>query len=383
MSEARPSPRDADELHDALLGLVVAPADEAWDAWLGELVTAGRAGRVDAGGVVLAFSAENAAAVSVLYPGAPRPMGVRSAALVPPRDEAVLAVVRGHAETCGPFTASRMAARLRLEGWEVDAAVARLEADGVVLRGRFTPGTSNDEVCDRRLLARIHRLTLDRLRSAIEPVSARDLVRYALGRHHLTSGARAGGRAALREAIEMLQGFEIAAAAWEPDVLAPRVQGYRPEWLDELCLAGEVVWARLSPRRATSAAAGMTSRATPITLAMRRDLPWLIAAVRAGDGSPSPMPAAATAALAALQRRGALFLDDLAAATRLDRDALTGALWDLVGRGFVIGGRLPAAARPDGRRPRVAPARAQRAGPVVARGRAPRPGRRGGCARRG
>ena len=86
-------------------------------------------------------------------------------------------------------------------------------------------------------------------------MSAQDFLRYLFERHHLTTRSRAGGRAGLRDAIGMLQGFEIAAAAWERDVLAPRVAGYRAEWLDELCLAGEVAWARLSPRRSTAAVA--------------------------------------------------------------------------------------------------------------------------------
>src|SRR5207253_64390 len=160
-----------------------------------------------------------------------------------------------------------------------------------------------------RLLARIHRLTLDRLRSEIEPVSAQDLARYLFERHHLSPRARAGGRAALREAIAMLAGFEIAASAWESDVLPARVAGYRAEWLDSLCLAGEVAWARLTPKRATSttsAATGSTSRATPITLALRRDLGWLLASVR-GDAEPEgPASEAAQATLEALRRRGAL-----------------------------------------------------------------------------
>jgi ATP-dependent Lhr-like helicase len=141
----------------------------------------------------------------------------------------------------------------------------------------------------------------------------------------------------LREAIATLQGFELAAASWETEVLAPRVAGYRAEWLDELCLAGEVAWARLSPRRSTSTVLGSTSRATPITLTARRDLGWSLEAVRGVDEPEAPTSPSAVAALDALRRRGALFLDDLAVASSLDRGALTDALWDLVGRGLVTG----------------------------------------------
>jgi ATP-dependent Lhr-like helicase len=339
VAEARPQPRDADELHDALLGLVATPVDEAWSPWLDELARAGRAARVGD----LAFAIENARTFDVLYVGAPRrTLPPKLDGPVPTRDEALLALVRGHAEVRGPFTTEALAGELGLETWEIDVAAGRLEAEGLVLRGRFTPRAEHEELCDRRLLARIHRYTLDRLRSEIEPVSARDFVRYLLDRHRLTPRSRAGGRAGLRDAVAMLQGFEIAAAAWEADVLAPRVAGYRSEWLDELCLAGEVAWARLSPRRSTASVStstvlGSTSRATPITIAARRDLGWLLDAVRGEEEAEMPSSASANAALDALRRRGALFLDDLATAAKLDRGALTDALWDLVGRGLVAG----------------------------------------------
>jgi ATP-dependent helicase Lhr and Lhr-like helicase len=334
VAEARPAPRDADELHDALLGLGVAPVEEAWSGWLGQLARAGRAATVGN----LAFAMERARTFDALYFGAvhhPLPPGIDGP--LPAREEAVLAVVRGHAEVCGPFTGAALARRLALETWEIDVAVARLESEGIVLRGRFTPGHEGEEICDRRLLARIHRLTLDRLRSEIEPVSAQDFLRYLFDRHRLTRRSRGGGRAGLRDAVATLQGFELAAAAWETEVLAPRVAGYRPEWLDELCLAGEVVWARLSPRRSASSVLGSTSRTTPITLMQRRDLGWLLDAVRGAEEPESPSAPSTVAALDALRRRGALFLDDLAAAATLDRGALTDALWDLVGRGLVTG----------------------------------------------
>jgi ATP-dependent Lhr-like helicase len=335
VGEAHPAPRDADELHDLILGLVVAPVEEAWGGWLQDLARAGRTGRVG----TLAFATEHARVFDAVYFGAPRhPLPPRLEGPLPSRDEALLAVVRGHAEVSGPFTCQALAGRLALEAWEIQVAVARLESEGSVLRGRFTPGHDGEEVCDRRLLARIHRLTLDRLRKEIEPVSAQDFLRYLFDRHRLTRRSRAGGRAGLRDAIGTLQGFELAAAAWETEVLAPRVAGYRPQWLDELCLAGEVAWARLSPRRSTSSAVlGSTSRATPITLASRRDLGWLLDAVRGVEDPESPTSPSTLAALGALHRRGALFLDDLAGAAALDRGALTDALWDLVGRGLVTG----------------------------------------------
>jgi ATP-dependent Lhr-like helicase len=345
VSEARADPRDPDELHDALLGFVVLRCPPEWDAWLDELVRSGRASRVSVAAGTFAFAAEHLETVVTLYPGART-----SPALAPvarlggpgealPREDVVLAVVRGHSEASGPVTADALAASLGLEGWEVASALARLESDGAVLRGRFTPARDTagaEEFCDRRLLARIHRHTLDRLRREIEPVTAADFMRYLLQRHHLDPRARAGGRAGLRDAIAMLQGFEIAAASWETEVLAPRVAGYRSEWLDELCLAGEVTYCRLSPRRATLAAArGSTSRATPLAIAHRRELGWLLRSVRGEEDPDAPTTPAAVATLEALRKRGALFFEDLALATGLPRADLTSALWEVVGCGLV------------------------------------------------
>ncbi|WP_394828380.1 DEAD/DEAH box helicase [Pendulispora albinea] len=388
IAEARPSPRDPDELHDALLGLVVSPIDEPFRPWMDALVQSGRAATVQAATLQpekLAFAAEHLGTIGVLYPNAtiaPKlalPKHLTTPA--PSLEDAVLRAVRGHAEVMGPFFPSDLAARLALDPTDVAVAIGQLESEGLVLRGRFSPRAAGpaetrdpdeDEVCDRRLLARIHRYTLDRLRSEIEPVSARDFLRYLFERHHVSARARSGGRAGLREAIGMLQGFEIAAASWEKDILGPRVAGYRPEWLDELCLDGDVAWARLSLRK-SSAGTGSTgsggsgpSRVTPIAITLRADRDWLLQAVRgtgaddatrsAADATNAANAANATAAphedaampdalpaddaaaiLSALRRRGALFLEDVAKATQLERPALTAALLDLVGSGLVAG----------------------------------------------
>jgi ATP-dependent helicase Lhr and Lhr-like helicase len=348
VAEARPEPRDADELHDALLALVASKIEDQWETWLKELMDGGRASRVSTSAGVFAFPAEQRQAIAVLYPGAPvspeLAPNARLDSVRLDREACVHAIVRGHAEILGPFLPGTLARGLGLEGWEVASAVARLESEGAVLRGHFTPGlpvAGEEEVCDRRLLARIHRYTLDRLRREIEPVSARDFMRYLFRRHHLLPQARAGGRAGLRDAIGMLQGFEIAAAAWEPDVLLPRVAGYRREWLDELCMAGEVTYCRLSPRRPRLRlddgvdAQISTSRATRLAIARRRDLGWLLQAVRGRLEPESPTAPGAIAALEALLKRGALFFEDLALATGLPPSDLSGALWDVVGRGLV------------------------------------------------
>ncbi|NUO54412.1 MAG: DEAD/DEAH box helicase [Polyangiaceae bacterium] len=323
---AAPAPRDADELHDVLMGLLVLPLHETAGAMLDELVAAGRARSIETPAGVLSLATENVARVEALY-------GDDNSDA---HGDAAHAALRGYAEIAGPFTEASFASRLGIPTSSVAIAAARLEAEGFVLRGRFTPlsvAGGDGELCDRRLLARIHRLTLDRLRSEIEPVSAQDLMRFLLERHHLTQSARAAGRAGLRDAIGMLQGFEIAASAWETDILPARVAGYRPEWLDELCLSGEVAWARLSPRQTAQYTLASPSKATPIALTMRAELDWLLAAARADAAPEAPTLEAARQTLSLLERRGALFFHDLVSRTKLPALEVKDALWDLIGRG--------------------------------------------------
>src|SRR5205085_7929585 len=203
------------------------------------------------------------------------------------RDAAAAEMVRGHLEHRGPSTVAELAEATGLPVGDVAIAVARLEGEGFAFRGRFSPGDGPEEFCARRRLARIHHYTRARLRREIEPVTARDLMRFLLRWQHVAPGTRQEGRLGLLAVVEQLQGFELAAGAWERGVLASRVEGYRGEWLDELCLSGELTWGRLSlrngavdeeaPRRG-----GSPSRATPITLAVREDLPWLLQAARGG-----------------------------------------------------------------------------------------------------
>jgi len=173
--------------------------------------------------------------------------GGDSATFVPPATQ----LVRGWMESTGPMTATALAHRLGLPREAVDAALARLESEGQVLRGRFAPGAraANAEIewCNRRLLARIHRLTLGRLRKEIEPVTAADFMRFLFAWQHVTPGTQLHGVDGTLQIVRQLQGYEISAASWESDVLPKRVARYTPDLLDRLCLSGEVMWGRLSP----------------------------------------------------------------------------------------------------------------------------------------
>jgi len=250
----------------------------------------------------------------------------------------------------------------------------QLENEGFALRGRFTDpaGTdpaSTEEFCARRLLTRIHAYTRERKRREIEPVTPQDFMRFLLRWQHVTEGTRREGSPGLLSVVEQLQGFELAAGAWEESVLAARVTGYQREWLDGLCLSGEVSWGRLSLRHDDAEdvprGRGLSpSRATPITLAVREDLPWLLRAAR-GDRAPVlPGPGQARDVLSVLAERGALFPADLAALAGRAPGAVTEALWEGVARGLVtadgfravrslLAGRLLASAAFTLARPRL------------------------------
>jgi ATP-dependent Lhr-like helicase len=320
-AEAQPTVRDADELHDLLLSLLALPAEEGepWQGWFEELLRSGRAARLLLPDGAMWAAAERLAAAQGLWPHA----AVQPALSLPPeRAGSVEAVdarkqaVRGHIEISGPVTAQALAARLRQPESAVAAALEALEAEGVVLRGRFLPDLDALQWCDRRLLARIHRLTLAGARRRVQPVSPAVFWQFLCSYHQLEAGAPSG-RAALKQALERLQGFEAAAGAWERDLLPARVADYQAEWLDELCLNGFAGWARLSPpRRAEDdPPPARLNRTAPLALYKRQDLNWLLPPGRRTD--PPTLRPHAQAVLEALAAHGALFPADLPAATDL------------------------------------------------------------------
>ncbi|MBI2913236.1 MAG: DEAD/DEAH box helicase [Chloroflexi bacterium] len=340
--EARPQPREAEELHDTLLGLVAMREtdDVGWRGWFDELVAAGRAAVAETDdGARLWFAAENLRLVETLYRGArisPRPqLPPELQATEMEEDGALLALLRGHMECLGPVTVAELAQRVALPPGRVASGLAQLEGEGFVLRGRFRAGLEDDEFCDRRLLARIHRYTLDRLRQEIEPVSAQEFLRFLLRWQHVAPGTQVEGKRGLLEVVAQLQGFEVPASAWERHILPDRVAVYRGSWLDELCLSGDVAWGRLSLRKANNGSAAAAASATRVSLGRRRDLGWLLAGIRSEELSPAPERGAGRETLDLLRAQGALFYDDIVRATgRLGTDVERG-LWELVARGLV------------------------------------------------
>ena len=185
------------------------------------------------------------------------------------------------------------------------------------------------EWCDRRLLARIHRYTVSRLRTEIEPVTAADFMRFLLHWQHVASDSQVSGVDGLAAVIEQLDGYELAATAWEHDVLPARVRDYGPELLDVLCLSGRVAWGRLTPMEGAGKA---PLKSSPIALMQRTQAAvWRIA----GDPQLAALASEGRAVYEALRGRGALFFHELVAATGLLRTQVERALGELAGAGLV------------------------------------------------
>ena len=353
---AWPSIRDASELHDALLVLGLIPELEALNpqrgtlqeemlGWFSQLVEARRAFRllrVDGGPAWVA--AEGSSAALAAYPDAraePAP-AAGAPAPGPAPEEAILALVRGWGECSGPFTREEMAGTLGLPLSDVTFALAQLEGEGLLLRGRFRPDVTGEELCDRRILARIHKATINRLRREVEPVPPSTFVRFLFQWQHASPGTRLQGEGGLVSVIENLQGFEAAAGVWESELLPIRISDYRPMLLDHLCLGGEVVWGRTAGPQDNGAGPpgrGTLSRSTPITLALRESLAWLMDRSAGGNGN---HPGAAGEVLAVLSGRGASFIPDIVASTRRLPSEVEEALWTLAAAGLATADSLEA-----------------------------------------
>ncbi len=377
LEQVRPSPRSADELHDLLLSLVRCRPVPEWQRWFDELSHAGRVTDVDGTWVTTERRAE--------------------AERIQEDDDVAAACVAGHLDVAGPVTVAALVSDLPLPAGaprgaplseaRARTALTRLEASGSAFAlpdGRW---------CARHLLVRVYRASRSHRRQAVRPASIADFLRALTRWQHVAPESRLEGRAGLLAVLEQLQGIEAPAGDWESEILPARVRDYEPRWLDELCLAGEVAWGRLTPRAEASRRAGSSndggtlgaggpeevgagdgavgdgaghrapagsvaadpddgagvelpggdqrrgstvpSPATPLAIVVREDLRWQLQAVRGGEVAAEPSAGPAADLLAVLQRRGACFRSELADASRRLPVEVDEGLWDLVARGLV------------------------------------------------
>jgi len=409
--EAWPDVRDADELHDVLHTLVAVPEDlesyegrgslertpeggrpymstANWGVYFERLVNQGRAAVAvgaetetaagqPAGRRRYWVAAERARSFAALFPAAQfeRHLADVENGTVS-RDEALLTLVTGWMSHIGPTTASALGETLGLPASEIEKALLRMEASGTVLRGKFMPtaGSTGQPVatvpaqapsaqeiewCERRLLARIHRLTVGMLRKQIEPVTAAAFLRWLMRWQHVAPGSQVLGERGTLEVLQQLQGFEIPANAWERQVLSRRIADYDPKWLDQLCLTGAVGWGRLSPHPATLDAGGpadpnaprqrrvIPTSVAPITFFMREEADWMSLrgnphfsqkqgeVEHPSESEGRGLSHGAQLVLEFLRERGASFFADIVRGTGKLKAEIETALWEMVAVGLV------------------------------------------------
>jgi ATP-dependent Lhr-like helicase len=373
--DAWPDVRGADELHDALETLIVfpepaaaeqfhagddGPSDAAakhalehavaesiprWQAFFAELASQRRAGRARAGHQNYWVTAERKSLAASIFPAMDFDSSIAEIVQpAPSREEALSSLLSAWLRHSGPVRARVLAELLNLTESEISNALLRIEATGAILRGHFAEARSGEiEWCERRLLSRIHRLTVGKLRKEIEPVNAAQFMRWLARWQHVAPGTLALGDRGLLEVLRQLQGYEAPANAWEREILTRRVADYDPAALDILCLRGLVGWGRLSPHPALLHEPGergrriVPSSIAPITFFVREDADWMACRHQGGASGDAGkgLSRGAREVLDLLRTRGALFFADIVRGTRKLKSEVETDLWELVAAGMI------------------------------------------------
>jgi ATP-dependent Lhr-like helicase len=366
--DAWPDLRDAEELHDILLSITGLPLiDESapvalagqklqlrlsdsgarWQAHFEQLAEQRRAAVARAHDKKFWVAAERAKSFAQIFQDAQFEVALPEVEAGDPasREDAVYAMLTGWLGHAGPTSAAELSRLLGLPIAEIDKALLRLEASGAVLRGRFTNFAAPGEVewCERRLLARIHRLTLGSLRKQVASVTPAEFMRWLLRWQHVAPSSQVLGERGTLEILQQMQGFEAPANAWERQILRRRVADYDPRVLDQLCLTGAAGWGRISPHPSTLEAASIDRRrivptsVAPITFFVREDADWMIPR-REGVENENDLRGLSQDArevLRYLQQRGASFFADIARGTGKLKSGVESALWELVAAGLL------------------------------------------------
>jgi ATP-dependent Lhr-like helicase len=367
--ELWPDLRDEHELHDLLHSVVALPVavlDEAaeagrdvrhWAEFFERLARAGRARVADVNGVPCWVATERLHQLAALWP--PRKAvseGEASRRPFPPgpgtkevtNETTLKQCVQGWLQITGPITACGFARRLNLDPAPVFQAFLAMEMQGLLMRGAFERAATQEdfeiEWCERRILQRIHRLTLATARKQVEAVAPAVYLRWLLGWQHLAPQTQLSGEEGVLAALEQLEGFEAPAVEWERKLLPARIAHYDPRWLDQLCLSGAVGWGRVSPHPAWLTGDGAAPRrvvptnAAPITFYVRETAEWLPHTLAQQSVEEATLAQALSAEAlrvrGLLQQRGACFAADLQRVTGLTRQQISHALWELATAGI-------------------------------------------------
>jgi len=332
--EAWPEARDYDELHDSLClsGLLTKnDIDENnWQEFYEQLSNENRACIIAVNGKELVVPAERLSGILKIYENAeiiskiilPEDFLNRSDEKDPLRE-----LIRGQLEILGPVTFSFLSERLLLPVSTIEQGMLALENEGFVFRGQFNNGSKELEWCERRLLARIHRYTLKKLRSEIEPVSPADFMRYLFSWQKVEENRQLKGPGGLKHVLEQLEGYEAQAAAWESDILPLRISDYEHSWLDIMCLSGITSWGRFR-NGAKEKSVHSPIKTTPVTLVNRTNISlWK----NGTTFNAEQLSKEAVMVYEVLQKNGASFFHDILNKTKLLKPEVENALSELVG----------------------------------------------------
>ena len=320
----------------------LSPDARHWPHFYQRLSETGRAQTIDPNGLTCWIATERLPHAAILWPNA-----VQATEPVT-KEAATKQCVQGWLQILGPTTANALATRLNLNPSTIFQAFLAMEMQGLLMRGAFEhPATEEDheiEWCERRILQRIHRLTLSTRRKQVEAVPPAIYMRWLLNWQHLAPQTQLSGEEGVLEALQQLEGFEAPAIEWERTLLPARVANYDPRHLDALCLSGAVGWGRVSPHPVWSLGDGAAPRrviptnAAPITFYVRESADWLPHALAQQSVEESKLAAAlspeALHVRALLQQRGACFSNDIQRIANLTRPQTQQALWELATAGL-------------------------------------------------
>ncbi len=346
--EAWPIVNDADELYDVLVmhGFLtneecLQSEDKAWHAFLISLETLGQVvSHESKDGLTHWVAIERIPQFEVLYDKSITPESMKVPDTIrefPSKnaEEALIDLIRGRISLLGPTTASQIARDMNLPEKRIDLALHSLESEGVVIKGHFSPkGPDSHEMewCERRLLARIHKYTLEKLRREIKPVSSAEFMRFLFNWHNLTESTRKEGPEALNEVLDKLDGYSCPAVSWESDIFPSRVKDYDTIWLDTYCLSGKTIWGRYLRTQSTKAA-NTPIRTTPITLTNRNTIrSWPL---RTSESITPVLSQTARKVLEYLKVDGALFYQDILSRSKMLKTEVEGAIAELVAAGIL------------------------------------------------
>jgi ATP-dependent Lhr-like helicase len=345
-SECWPDIRDHHELHDLLMSVLILPLNmideersKHWSDYYQRLEVAGRTQTIERDEKTCWVATERILPVQALWTGSTSAEEV---------EEALRKCVQGWVQILGPVTANRFAMNFGFDPAQVFQTFLSLEAQGLLMRGSFEcPPTSDDfevEWCERRILQRIHKLTIGKRRREVEPISSAAFMRWLLGWQHLAPQTQLSGEDGVLEAITKLEGFEAPAVEWERTILASRVANYDPGWLDHLCLSGVVGWGRVSPHPAFHEGNGnapsrvIPTNAAPITFYLRDTAGWLDLALRAQAVDETKLAQALTPNALQIwelqKRKGACFAEEIQRSLGLSSIEVQHALWELAAAGL-------------------------------------------------